>query len=160
MVGAPFDDRFDALYAVAYRVAFRIVGGRQDAEDVAQEACVRACMRWDRIEGNGEAWVATTAARLAIDWWRRRSRAERPFPLVVSRPAPAVDAATEERMLLASALRHLPSRQREVVVLRYVADLPEAAVAEALGCSYGAVKQHAHRGIAALRTRLQNAGEG
>ena len=48
-------------------------------------------------------------------------------------------------------LRSLPRRQREAVALRYLADLPEAAVAAHLGCSVGAVKQHTHRGLAALR---------
>jgi RNA polymerase sigma factor (sigma-70 family) len=55
---------------------------------------------------------------------------------------------------LVRALRALPRRQREVVALRYLADRPEAEVADLLGCSAGAVKQHAHRGLAALRARL------
>jgi RNA polymerase sigma factor (sigma-70 family) len=50
------------------------------------------------------------------------------------------------------ALRQVSSRQRDVLVLRYLADLPEAEVAAALGCSVGTVKQHAHRGLRALRT--------
>ena len=51
-------------------------------------------------------------------------------------------------------LRSLSRRQREVVALRYLADLPEADVARALGCSVGTVKQHASRGLAALRVAL------
>lgn len=59
---------------------------------------------------------------------------------------------------LVAALRSLPRRQREVVALRYLADLPEAEVAALLGCAPGTVKQHAHRGLAALRRSLAHLG--
>ena len=55
------------------------------------------------------------------------------------------------------ALRALPQRQREVLVLRYYADLSEAQIADAMGISTGAVKSHASRGMAALRHRLEPA---
>jgi RNA polymerase sigma factor (sigma-70 family) len=54
-----------------------------------------------------------------------------------------------------AALRRLPDRQREVLVLRYFADWSEAAIADALGIAPGSVKAHAHRGLAALRARLE-----
>ena len=57
------------------------------------------------------------------------------------------------------ALGRLSRRQREVLVLRFLADLPEADVAQALGCSVGSVKQHAARGLAALRTAGLSAEE-
>jgi RNA polymerase sigma factor (sigma-70 family) len=63
------------------------------------------------------------------------------------------DAAVT-RLALAQALRRLPRRQRDVVVLRYLADLSEADVAESLGVSAGSVKQHAHRAVNALRRAL------
>ena len=66
----------------------------------------------------------------------------------------ASDAFAEDRLDLQRALRDLPKRQRDVVVLRYVADQPEDAVAAALGVSVGTVKTHASRGLAALRARL------
>ena len=59
-----------------------------------------------------------------------------------------------QRAELVEVLRSLSRRQREVVALRYLADLPEADVARALGCSIGTVKQHASRGLAALRVAL------
>jgi RNA polymerase sigma factor (sigma-70 family) len=58
--------------------------------------------------------------------------------------------------VLNAALAELPRRQREVVVLRYVGDFSEAQVASALGISPGAVKQHASRGLAALRNQLED----
>jgi RNA polymerase sigma factor (sigma-70 family) len=58
-------------------------------------------------------------------------------------------------VILASALRRLPGRQREAIVLRYYADFSEAEVAAAMGISRGAVKSHTARGMAALRAELE-----
>jgi RNA polymerase sigma factor (sigma-70 family) len=63
------------------------------------------------------------------------------------------------RIDLHRALESLSKRQREVLVLRFLADLPEADVARALGCSVGSVKQHASRGLATLRTTMGTADE-
>jgi RNA polymerase sigma factor (sigma-70 family) len=61
-----------------------------------------------------------------------------------------------ERQHVMAALRGLPHRQREVLVLRYYADMSEAQIAEAMGISPGAVKSHASRGIAALRQTMES----
>lgn len=58
------------------------------------------------------------------------------------------------RAALAAALVHLPRRQRETIVLRYLCDLPEADVASALGLSAGTVKTHLHRALASLRVSI------
>jgi RNA polymerase sigma-70 factor (ECF subfamily) len=147
-----FDDCYPGLYRSAYRVAFRLLGRREEAADLAQEACARAYARWNKVGGydSPEAWVARVAGNLAIDVRRRRRTADR-----FSRQLVAPKAVVEgERVDLHRALVALPRRQREVVMLRYLADQPEAAVAAALGCSVGAVKAHASRGLAALRIAL------
>ncbi len=146
----PFEQAFDALYRLAYRVAYRILGDRQEAEDVAQEALARASLRWSRLHDRPEGWVSRVASNLAIDAYRRRRRRP-PYP---TGPLGVVDARLGERGDLVAALRRLPRRQREVVVLRYLADLPEADVARALGCSVGSVKSHGSRGLASLRRQL------
>jgi RNA polymerase sigma factor (sigma-70 family) len=89
-------------------------------------------------------------ANVALDTLRRARRA--PVPISNSTRDAAEDSAT--RVALAEALRRLPRRQRDVVVLRYLADLSEADVAESLGVSAGTVKQHAHRALDALRRAL------
>jgi RNA polymerase sigma-70 factor (sigma-E family) len=145
-----FDAAFPALFRSAYRVAYRLLGDREDAADVAQEACARACVRWRRLARGGDPapWVVRVSGNLAIDRWRRRRTvASHPMP-------PATATTTPDRVDLHRALERLSARQREVVVLRYFADLPEAAVADALGCSVGTVKQHASRALAALRAAL------
>ena len=143
-----YDDAFRGLYRRAYRVAYAILGRRVEAEDVAQEALARAHLHWRRVRDYPDAWVARVAANLAIGVWRKRRSTEG-----ATADAPGADRLVADRLDLVAALRALPRRQREVVVLRYLADLPEAAVADALGCSAGAVKQHASRGLSALRAR-------
>lgn len=143
-----FDDRAEDLFAVAYRVAYRLTGVRAEAEDVAQEICARAYLRWNRIAPYAEPWAARCASNLSLDLLRKRSRSN----TAASIPPPSTDP---ERVDLVRALRRLPRRQRDVVVLRYIADLPEQAVAERLGCSTGTVKRHAHRALGTLRSLSQ-----
>ncbi|HXQ44367.1 MAG TPA: sigma-70 family RNA polymerase sigma factor [Acidimicrobiales bacterium] len=148
--GVRFDEAFPDLYRLAYRVSFRVLGDRGDAEDVAQEALARAHLRWARLREKPEGWIVTVATNLSIDRHRRRRRVSG----LVNEPLALVDVHQSERIDLARALRHLPRRQREVVVLRYLADWSESDVAVALGVSAGAVKSHASRGLAALRHHL------
>jgi RNA polymerase sigma-70 factor (sigma-E family) len=146
-----FEERFPGLYRVAYRVAFRIVGQREEAEDVAQEVLARALVRWPKVHDRAEAWVARVSGNLAIGVWRHVARRKPPMP---QPPPPSAEALVIDRADLVRALQSISRRQREVVVLRYLADLPEDAVADAIGCSVGTVKQHASRGLAALRAPL------
>ena len=148
-----FDEQFDRLAAIAHRVAYRILGDRADAEEVAQEALARAFARWRSVADHAEPWVARVATNLAIGRWRKR-RPSLPFAEGHAAPTADASALALERHGLVAALARLPRRQREVVVLRYLADLPEQAVADQLGTTVGSVKQHAHRAMARLRTDL------
>jgi RNA polymerase sigma-70 factor (ECF subfamily) len=143
-VEASFDGMFAELFRSAYRVAFRLLGSREDAADCAQEACARACADWRKLSRRGSPvpWVVRVSSNLAIDRWRR------------TRTAQAHDTSTAlaaldpdpERLDLYRALDALPRRQRDVVVLRYFADMTEADVAAELDCSVGTVKSNAARG--------------
>ncbi len=144
---ATFDDRYAGLSSLAYRVAFRILGERGDAEDVAQETMARAFVRWRKVDGFAEPWVARVATNAALGIVRRRGRSHPSAPLA----RPGIDS---DRVALVAALRKLPKRQREVLVLRYLADMTEDAVAAQLGISTGSVKQHAHRALRAARPLL------
>lgn len=147
-----FDAAFPTLHGKAYRVAFQLLGSRADAEDVAQEALIRAYVRWNAFDSRGAgAWVASVAGNLAIDKHRRRAR-RRQAP----QPEASTDGATHavERLALRSVLARLPKRQREVIVLRYLADMSEEDVAKALGVSVNSVKTHASRGFTRLRSTL------
>ena len=152
-----FDVAFAGLYERAYKVAYRILGNRGDAEEVAQEALARAFERWTKLARDEVpvGWVVRVASNLAIDSWRRRSRRGEDG---ATSERGVEDPPAADRVALVRGLRALSRRQREAIVLRYLADLPEADVAAALGCGVGSVKQHASRGLARLRAELGQEG--
>lgn len=147
---------FTGFYAAAKDDCLRIVlvsvGDRQLAEDLVAEAFTRAWMSWWKVRDHPapRAWVVRTTLNAHVSWWRRRRRE---VPLaeagasVTWRPAGVDDA-------LASAVRALPARQREVIVLRVFFDLDTEATAALLGVSPGTVGVHLHRVLATLRTQI------
>ena len=147
-----FEEAFEDLYTRAYGVAFQLLGRRSEAEDVAQETLARAFVRWRKVRTYAEAWVVRVAGNLAIDAWRRLQRVD--TDAATERRGATAPGPNELRVDLHRALAGLSRRQREVIVLRFLADLPEADVARALGCSVGSVKQHASRGLATLRNTM------
>jgi RNA polymerase sigma factor (sigma-70 family) len=146
-----FDDAFDRLFLRAYRASFQILRNREDAEDVAMDTMARALRDWERLDPAPDGWVVRVAANRSIDVWRRTERQRR--HLREERPV-VPESYREDDIALRQAVAKLSKRQREVVVLRYIMDLSERETADALGCSTGSVKQHASRGLAALRRRL------
>jgi RNA polymerase sigma-70 factor (sigma-E family) len=149
-----FEEAFEELYARAYGVGYQLLGGRSEAEDVAQETLARAFVHWRKVRGYAEAWVVRVAGNIAIDTWRKSSRLDHSATPDTTTPEP-----NAQRVDLHRALSTLSKRQREVLVLRFLADLPEADVARAIGCSAGSVKVHAARGLAALRSTMGPAQE-
>jgi len=148
-----FEAFFRAAFPKAVAVARRVTGEHAAAEDAAIEALAKAHLRWQRIGPAPwrEGWVIRVAVNEAI---RRLPRATpRAGGDVASDNAWTGDPAEEIvlRQTLTAALRRLPRRQREVVVLRYLAGLSETQVAEMLDISRGTVKTHLRRGIAGLR---------
>ncbi len=149
-----FDSRFVELHRAAYRVAYKVLGDRDEAQDIAQEALARGLARWRTVQPYAVPWVSRVAANLAIDRVRRDRRTSLP-----AREGALLDPDAAERVDLQRALLALPRRQRDVVVLRYLLDLSEQTVADALGVSTGSIKTHASRGLAALRVSLGEALE-
>lgn len=147
-----FEAFFYSLLPSVMRVALRLTGDWFVAEDVASEAFARAFARWRSVSGLAyrDAWVMRVASNLAIDVARRS-----PVGLETAEGEVADPAETAVlRVSLAAALGGLPQSQREAVVLRYLADLPEAEVSEALGVATGTVKSHLHRARVALRAQF------
>ena len=145
-----FEAVFRALLPTAISAAQRILGERAAAEDAAAEAFARAYVAWRRVGvlPYRDAWILRVAVNQAIDAARRRPR----WLPVSTAPDPSDPATT--RVAIAQALRSLPRRQRDVVVLRHLGGMSEAEVAEALGLSLNSVKTHAARAMAKLRVRL------
>jgi RNA polymerase sigma-70 factor (sigma-E family) len=127
-------------------------GDRHTAEDLLQNALIKAAGRWHRID-EPEAYVRQILYRQQISRWRlkwpRRELSVAEPPETGAEPD---TSAAELRLLMRGALARLTARQRTVLVLRYFEDLPEADVARILGCSVGTVRSTTHRSLARLRT--------
>ncbi len=156
------DVAVEELYAAHYRRLVRLsmllVRDPETAEEVVQDAFVAMHGRWRSLRDPDKALaylrqVVVNRSRSVI---RRRVVAARHVPEVApDRPGADTDAADRERRAqVLDAMRALPTRQREVIALRYYLDLSESQIAETLGISNGAVKSHASRAAAALRTSL------
>lgn len=156
--GKSFDELFRELYVPAYAVALRVLGDRHAAEDAASEALARCVASWRRLQGveHQRAWVLRVTTNVAIDIIRR----SRSVAVGTADDGSTSTFAVEDRLRLAQALSKLSGRQREVVVLRFMADFTEVEVAECLRISQGAVKQHARRGLAALRQDMESVDGG
>jgi RNA polymerase sigma factor (sigma-70 family) len=150
-----FVGRFAELYRIAYRVAYAPLGSRAEAEECAQEALARALVRWRSVEDHAEAWVARVSVNLALDRVRRRVRERRYMATAQGSPTGSADVVAERNDLV-TALRALPRRQRDVIVLRFLADLSERDVADGLGCAVGTVKSATARGLERLRVLMRS----
>ncbi|WP_040283314.1 SigE family RNA polymerase sigma factor [Tessaracoccus massiliensis] len=136
-----------------WRAAWLLTGDSQHAEDLVQTALSKTYTRYGDIGNDAqfEAYVRTTIYRTFVSWWRKMSwRNEKAAEFVDDAPAP--EAPHGVNLDLARALDELPRMQRAVLVLQYFEDLTTEQIAERLGVSSGAVKTHASRGRAALRS--------
>ncbi|MEM1334787.1 MAG: SigE family RNA polymerase sigma factor [Actinomycetota bacterium] len=167
--------RFDDLFGVAYRAAFTVLGDRGDAEDCAQDTLAKALLKWRRIHDHAMPWVARVSSNAAIDRHRKRKRTVLDDPtdggidvigepgrtstpsFTSARPEPQPATLAEQRSDLVRALRALPTRQREIVVLRHLAGLSEAETASALKTSVGNVKSSTHRALSKMRSEMGSA---
>lgn len=151
---------FRAHYASLLRLAVLLADDHATAEDLVQDAFARMHRSWGRLRDPDKAlsYLKASVANGARSRLRRlrtaRRHVEPAWPPVPSAEESAADRAEHADVL--AALDGLPRRQREVLVLRYYADMSEAEIASTLGISNGAVKSHAHRGIAALTRSLED----
>jgi RNA polymerase sigma-70 factor, ECF subfamily len=133
---------------------FPVTGDLHEAEEVVQEAFARASVRWPRLRDYDlpEAWVRRVAMNLAAD--RARSLRRQARAVLKLSPPPEAPAVSVEALALAEALRSLPIRQRQVIVLHHLADLPVGEVARTLELRDGTVKSLLARGRRALAAKL------
>ena len=160
-----FRDWVAARSGALLRTATLLTGDRSSAEDLLQTALAKTYLSWGRLRRREavDAYCRRVMVTTYAAWWRRRWRGEVPteraalmrfrFPRDgdAEHPAPDPYAAVADGATLRAALDRLPRRMRAVVVLRYWEDLPEAEVADLLGCSVGTVKSQASRALAKLR---------
>ena len=152
---AAFEDFFRTEYPAMVALAAAVSRSRQGAEDLAQEAMLRARRHWDRIGAFDKpgTWVRRVTINLALNsrrgvareartrlaWWERREPAEQPH---------TVDPD------LLDALHALSPHQRAAVSLHYLEDRSTTEIADLLGCSESTARVHLHRGRRALAQHL------
>lgn len=129
------------------RMAYLLTGDFHRAEDLVQEALVRAAMQWSTLrDGNPEAWVRTVIYRANVSWWRRQRR-EVLVDLVPDEGRPAFEPSDVVRTLLGLLTR----QQRAVMLHRFVEDLSVADTARILDVSTGTVKKQTSLALQRLR---------
>ena len=142
------------------RTAYLLTGDWQVGEDLVQEALTRTYLRRRRLRSAEgiEPYARKVLISLFLSSRRRLWHRELPFAIVPDQASNGSLDAAEDRHGLWPALMALSAQQRAVLVLRYFEDLTEADIAAVLGCSPGAVKTHAARGLARLRKSISVEG--
>jgi RNA polymerase sigma-70 factor (sigma-E family) len=139
------------------RLAFLLLGDAASAEDVVQDAFARAQAKWGRLRKSEAAlgYLRSAVVNGARSTLRRRAVASRfRFPPIAVPSAEASALLADDSRAVVVALRRLPRRHQEVLILRYWGGLSEKDIAAALGIAPGTVKSAASRGIAALERTM------
>jgi RNA polymerase sigma-70 factor (sigma-E family) len=150
---AGFAEFFATSWDPCLRAVAASVGDMPRAEDQVAEAFARAWVSWHKVRRHPapRAWVVRTALNAGASWWRRRRRE---MPLADY----DWEAGEEERngldVAVLMALRRLPARQREVIVLRVFLDLDIETTARVLDIAPGTVRAHLSRATTALGSQL------
>jgi RNA polymerase sigma-70 factor (sigma-E family) len=142
------------------RLAVVMIGDRHVAEDVVQDAFAGLYRRWNHLDGDRALGYVRASV---LNGCRSRLRAKVRDERLAAASQPTLAAASAEQAVLIgeehaavlAALRRLPDRQREALVLRYYLDLPEAEIAASMGIGKGTVKSTTSRALAALGRLLE-----
>ncbi len=150
-----FDESYRATYGRLVGQLFPVTGDLNEAEEVVQEAFVRALARWRRLRDFDapEAWVRRVALNLALSGLRR-ARRRVVAQLRLGQAAPTMPL-TDEALAVIEALRHLPVSHRQALLLHYALDLSVDQVAAHLRLPASTIRGRLARGRASLRRHLQ-----
>ena len=133
---------------------------RHDAEDLAQECYLRALRNWGRYNGQGtrKAWLLAIARNTQVDWLRKRIRDRRVVERHSKQPVRQTEAASglgfDDIEMIWQAVGDLPDEYKDVVHLRFAAELSYSEIADLLGVPIGTVRSRLHRGLKALREHI------
>ncbi len=147
---ASFDELYRATNRRLLQYAYAMTGDLATAQDLTQEAYVRAWRNWRQVESfeRADAWLRLVVTRLVTDRWRRM-RTSRLLGGPLQRPD-SVPPPSEDGVLLVGALRKLPVAQRRAICMHYLLDLPISQIASEAGVAEGTVKSWLSRGRATL----------
>lgn len=149
-----FRDFVDTRSAALVRAAWLMTGDAAEAQDVVQTALAKTWSRWSTVRRHDapEAYVRRVMVSVFLTSRRRRWRGETPVAVVPERTdLRDTFADADLRAAVLAQLRALPPRQRAVIALRFLDDLTETQVADALQCSVGTVKSQSAKALAKLR---------
>jgi RNA polymerase sigma factor (sigma-70 family) len=149
-----FDQAFYECLPIAFAAAARVLRDPLAAEDAAAEALARMYAAWPRLSGVSylHAWVVRVATNIALDAVRLR----RPLRVPWARSHDDESQAVADSVALGNALRALPRRQREAVVLCHLAGLTDREAARAMRVSANTLRTHLTRGLSALRVEFRD----
>jgi RNA polymerase sigma-70 factor (ECF subfamily) len=152
-----FDQAFTDCLPIAYAAAARVLNDPIAAEDAAAEAMARMYARWPRLRDADylHAWTVKVATNVALDVARRRRSPQ----ATRARQREDVGQAATDTVALADALRRLPRRQREAIVLCHLAGLTDREAAKAMNVTANTLRTHLTRGLAVLRVEFKDAKE-
>jgi RNA polymerase sigma-70 factor (sigma-E family) len=151
-----FEDLYARDFAAVVGLAYALSGSRAGAEDLAQEAFLAAHRSWDRVGGYDDpgAWVRRVVANLSVSAFRRRLAEAKALTSFAIGSARALPKLSDDDAEIWRTVRTLPRRQRQVIALRYLEDMPVAQIALVLGTAEGTVRKHLHDGRLTLARRL------
>jgi RNA polymerase sigma-70 factor (sigma-E family) len=150
-----YDEYVASRWSSLYRTAYLLTGNHADAEDLAQNALVKAYLAWGKVAdaASPDAYVRRILTNTFISG-RRGLRVARERLVDQTPDSAVVTEDNHEHLLLWPHVAALPPKQRAVVVLRYYEDLSEQQIAETLGCSPGTVKSNASLALRTLRSKI------
>jgi RNA polymerase sigma-70 factor (sigma-E family) len=154
-------DLFEQHYTRLRGLAYVLLGDSSLAEEIVMEAFAKACASWRRFSRTD--WPPAYLPQIVVNLCRSKIRRQRIESRVNALAQRAEETRSDEwdpassdaHLDLWDAVRRLPERQRACVVLRYLEDLPEAQIAEILGCSIGTVKSQLWRAREGLERMLE-----
>ena len=155
---AAYAEFVTARWQALFRTAYLLTGSDADAEDLLQNALVKAYLAWDRVTAadSPEAYVRRIVLNTFVSGKRRAWGRETSMAMLPERADPSADP--DDRLGLWPRVLALPPRQRAVVVLRYYEDLTLQQTADVLGCSIGTAKSQASDALRTLRVALSPEG--
>lgn len=158
--GEPYESFFRREFPKMVAVAYAISGSRWAAEELAQEACLRAYRSWDTVSRYDKpgAWLRRVTINLANSLIRRRVSEVKALQRYVSDNTEVVDEHPVEEAEFWGQVKALPRRQREVIVLRYVDGLDTSEIADVLDIAESSVRTYLQRGRQTLVRRVESGG--
>ncbi len=143
-------DRSRDDYEALVGVAFLLLGSKEEAEQVVQDAFVSLRPRWESV-ANPSGYLRRSVVNNSYGLLRRRAVAER------NRVDPSPPTQPDQLVELRDVLLTLPWRQRAAIVLRYLTDLADDEIADAIGCRQSTVRSLVARGLTTLRSEVSDA---